>query len=321
MFYIKTPSTDPHYNMAFESWCLRNLPQGEPYFYIWRNAPSVIIGENQNAYAEVNLEFLRARGIVLARRTTGGGAVYHDLNNLNYSFIGEDVGIAPIVDALRSMRVDAEVSGRNDIFVDGRKVSGYARRMENGRQLVHGTLLYDVDLDTLGEALSTPSGKMHSKGVTSVRSHVANLKDYLPDCAGVLDFRDRLLEILCAGAREYVLSDEDLNGIRQLRDTKFATFEWNYGRSSDTQFVYSRKFACGTVGLDLGLSRGYIRRIRFGGDFLGNLSTSSLEKRLTGVAYEPESIASALEGVNVGDYFDGMSSDQLASFIISPTLG
>ena len=144
MRFLSNPSTDPYFNMAFDEYCLRKLGAEEPLFYLWRNRPSVIIGLNQNAYGEVNLDCLRQRGILLARRVTGGGAVYHDLQNLNYSIIGRGVSPEPIVSALRSLGVDAELSGRNDIFVGGRKVSGYARRVWRGQELVHGTLMFDV---------------------------------------------------------------------------------------------------------------------------------------------------------------------------------
>lgn len=319
MKYIALESTNPYYNMAFESWCLKHLPEGS-YFYLWRNAPAVIIGENQNAFSEVNLEFLRSDGIFLVRRTTGGGAVYHDLNNLNYSFIGKDVSAQPVVDALRSLGLDVELSGRNDIYLDGRKVSGYARRMENNRYLVHGTLLYDVDLQTLQKALDTPTGKMAVKGVKSVRSKVANLKDYLP-FNGVENFHKALLDILAKDMETYELNESQLAEIQKLCDAKFATDEWNLGRSVGSMSKHSRRFACGTVEVSLSLENDRIGGIEFTGDFLGGRSTDELKKRLIGVTYEPDALSEALVGLDVSDYFDSMSSDQLVSLIISDTLG
>ena len=172
-------SVDPHFNLAFDEWCLEHW-EGEPVFYLWRNRPSVIIGLNQNAYSEVNLGWLRDNGVDLARRVTGGGAVYHDLQNLNYTFVGKGVTPQPFADALRKLGVPAEVSGRNDIFVGGRKVSGYARRVWHDREIVHGTLMYDVDIDSLVNALAVPGSKLMSKGIASVRSRVTNLKPMLP---------------------------------------------------------------------------------------------------------------------------------------------
>ena len=225
MKLIRLESTDSHYNMAFEQWCLTHLCPGELYFYLWRNAPAVIIGENQDAEAEVNLEYLKANGIALARRVTGGGAVYHDLQNLNYSFVGKDADPALMVEALRKLGVPAELTGRNDIFVEGRKVSGYARRMEGSNLLVHGTLMYDVDIDVLTRALDTPVSKLNRKGVQSVRSRVTNLKGYLPGIDSVETLKSALLECFPCEC-ERVLSPEDLAQIDELNNSVFSTEAW-----------------------------------------------------------------------------------------------
>ena len=225
MKLIRLESTDSHYNMAFEQWCLTHLCPGELYFYLWRNAPAVIIGENQDAEAEVNLEYLKANGIALARRVTGGGAVYHDLQNLNYSFVGKDADPALMVEALRKLGVPAELTGRNDIFVEGRKVSGYARRMEGSNLLVHGTLMYDVDIDVLTRALDTPISKLNRKGVQSVRSRVTNLKGYLPGIDSVETLKSALLECFPCEC-ERVLSPEELAQIDELNNSVFSTEAW-----------------------------------------------------------------------------------------------
>lgn len=217
MKYLVNDSVDPYYNMAFDEFCLEKL-DCEPLFCLWRNAPSVIIGYNQVAEQEVNLAYLKEHGIHLVRRTTGGGAVYHDLQNLNYSFYGP-IGMSPqpIADALRSFGVDAQLSGRNDIFVGGRKVSGYARRLYRNRELVHGTLMYDVDIDTLTRALDTPVSKLHGKGVASVRSRVTNLKDFLP-FRSLEEFAAALHDFLACGDGEYVLDASQRSEI--LRNTE-----------------------------------------------------------------------------------------------------
>ena len=230
MKYLLNPSTDPWFNMAFDELCLRSCPNGESFFYLWRNRPSVIIGFNQNAREEVNLPYLEEKGILLARRVTGGGAVYHDLQNLNYSFVGGDVTPGPFVDALRSLGVDAQLTGRNDIFVDGRKVSGYAKRFEGDCRLVHGTLMYDVDIDTLTHALDTPVSKLHRKGVASVRSRVANLKDCLPQFASLDEVQAALQDILSAGDGQIDVSKDFIARAEELSRTRFATPEWIFRR-------------------------------------------------------------------------------------------
>ena len=231
MKFLRNPSTDPHFNMSFDEYCLQRLPSDDDVFYLWQNRPSVIIGHNQDAAREVNLEYLKRNGIVLARRVTGGGAVYHDLQNLNYSIVGRKPRIEVIVEALRSLGVPAQLTGRNDIFVEGRKVSGFARSVYRQRELIHGTLMYDVDIDTLTRALDTPESKLNRKGVASVRSRVTNLKDYLPGIEDIYQFRDRLHALLACGDPEINLGPEAMDAIEKRRIEKFAAPEWIYGIS------------------------------------------------------------------------------------------
>ena len=229
MKFLRNTSTDPHFNMSFDEYCLQRLSSDDDVFYLWQNRPSVIIGHNQDAEREVNLEYLKANGIVLARRVTGGGAVYHDLQNLNYSIVGRKPRIEVIVEALRNLGIPAELTGRNDIFVEGRKVSGFARSVYHQRELIHGTLMYDVDIDALTRALDTPVSKLNRKGVASVRSRVANLKDYLPDIENIGQLQERLHELLACGDPEIILAPEAYEAIERRRIEKFAAPEWIYG--------------------------------------------------------------------------------------------
>ena len=215
--------------MSFDEYCLQRLPSDDCVFYLWQNRPSVIIGHNQDARREVNLEYLQEHGMALARRVTGGGAVYHDLQNLNYSIVGRRPRIDVIVEALRSLGVPAELTGRNDIFVEGRKVSGFARSVYHQRELIHGTLMYDVDIDVLTRALDTPESKLNRQGVASVRSRVANLKDYLPGIDDIGQFRERLHALLACGDQEIFLGPEAYERIEKRRIEKFAAPEWIYG--------------------------------------------------------------------------------------------
>ena len=229
MKFLRNISTDPHFNMSFDEYCLQRLPSDDCVFYLWQNRPSVIIGHNQDARREVNLEYLQEHGIALARRVTGGGAVYHDLQNLNYSIVGRRPRIDVIVEALRSLGVPADLTGRNDIFVEGRKVSGFARSVYHQRELIHGTLMYDVDIDVLTRALDTPESKLNRKGVASVRSRVANLKDYLPGIENIGQFRERLHALLACGDQEIFLGPEAYERIEKRRIEKFAAPEWIFG--------------------------------------------------------------------------------------------
>lgn len=243
MKYYDIPCTNPWWNMAFDEWLLQCGPS-EPVFRLWRNEPSVIIGHNQVAAQEVNLEYLQQHGIKLARRVTGGGAVYHDLQNLNYSFAGPIGTVSPdlFAEALQSLGLPAELTGRNDIFVAGRKISGYARSVWHNRELVHGTLMYDVDIDTLTAALNVEgSSKLNLKGVASVRSRVTNVRELLPQFGSLDELESALLRILAENVGESLmagtsiasgsklqLSLDQLAAIDSLASEKFASPEWLY---------------------------------------------------------------------------------------------
>ena len=325
MRYLKNPQTDPYYNMAFDEYCLENLPLDEPVFYLWQNRPAVIVGMNQEINTEVNLDYLEKNGIALVRRVTGGGAVYHDLGNLNYTIVGRSEDLERdypeyaglMMKALQKLGVPATLSGRNDILVKGKKVSGFAKRVCRNRLMVHGTLMFDVDLDKLTHVLNPSATKLQSKGIASVRSRVANLREYLPEIADIQSFSQRLDEILsCRYAdTEYKFSDEELAHIQKLTDEKFATWEWNYGRSPKATLTYSARLACGTVEVHLTLKENRIASCRFGGDFLGNHPASEVENALQGVVYEANAIRECLSQMEISHYFDGVAADDLVKLM------
>ena len=316
MRFLTNPSTDPWYNLSFDEYCLEQYPSDDSFFYLWRNRPSVIVGLNQNVYAEVNLDYLDAHGICLVRRSTGGGAVYHDLQNLNYTLIGRGVTPEPVVAALRRLGVRAELSGRNDIFVDGRKVSGYARRVWHDREIVHGTLMYDVDLDTLARALDVPGSKLAAKGVASVRSRVANLKDYLPQFPTLDALQAALQEILAAGDAELPFGPERIAAVERLREEKYATWAWNYGQSRTASLVRRATLPCGTVEAQLEVDRGMLVSVHFDGDFLGDWPVEEMEEQLTGVRFERSALRETLDLAYVHKYFDGTSAEDLLGLLL-----
>ena len=321
MRYLKNPSTNPYYNMAFDEYCLESLSIDEPVFYLWQNRPAVIVGFNQEVNTEVNLDYLKENGIDLVRRVTGGGAVYHDLENLNYTIVGRSEDLerdypeyaSLLAKALQTLGVPATLSGRNDILVEGRKVSGFAKRVCKNRLMVHGTLMYNVDVDVLTNVLNPSTTKLQSKGIASVRSRVANLCDYLPEIPDIQTFSQRLEEILSNNYTdtEYQLTETDLANIQRLTDKKFATWEWNYGHSPKATLVHSARLACGTVEIHLTLAENRIASCHFGGDFLGNLPASDVEKALTGIPYEINEIRKCLSKIEISRYFDRVSVDDL----------
>ena len=326
MRYIKNPSTNPYYNMAFDEYCLESLPMDEPVFYLWQNRPAVIVGFNQEVNTEVNLDYLKENGLDLVRRVTGGGAVFHDLGNLNYTIVGRSEDLerdypeyaSIMAKALQSLGVPATLSGRNDILVEGRKVSGFAKRVCKNRLMVHGTLMYNVDVDVLTKVLNPSNTKLQSKGIASVRSRVANLCEYLPNVPDIQTFSKQLEEILSHHYQdtEYQLSEEDLANIQQLTDKKFATWEWNYGRSPKATLTHSARLACGTVEIHLTLAENRISSCRFGGDFLGNLPATDLESALIEIIYDTENIRKRLSSFTIGAYFDGVTMEELIRLIL-----
>ena len=339
MRYLINNSTDPYFNMALDEFCLENIVMEEPYFYLWRNRPSVIIGLNQNAWSEVNLEYLKKKGITLARRVTGGGAVYHDLQNLNYTIVGrrldkltdrsrslgnvegpvegpDTLSPRPIVDALRRLGIPAGLSGRNDIFVEGRKVSGYARRVSGIQEIIHGTLMYDVDLETLTHVLDTPESKLQAKGIGSVRSRVANLKEYLPGFHSLDELQGALQKILADGDGIIELSEGQLSEVRKMADEKFATWDFIYGRSRQTGFVRKAKLPCGTVEAAISLDHGLVTGISFSGDFLFDEPVTELESKLTGCRFEREAIASLLDDATVSRCFRDTGSAAILDLLL-----
>ena len=315
MRYLINNCTDAHWNMAHDEFLLEGL-RGDAVFCLWQNAPAVIIGLNQSAYAEVNLPYLEAHGIKLARRVTGGGAVYHDLGNLNYSIVGPAREVEKyydlMADALRQLGLPAERTGRNDILVDGLKCSGWAKRLSKDRMMIHGTLMWDVDFEALTEALAVPGSKLSAAGIASVRSRVCNLRPLLPQFKTLEEFRDALHGILADESQEISLTEAQKAQITKRMNEKFSTWEWIYGRSPKTEFESTRKLACGTVTAHYTLTRGVFSELEFTGDFIGNrpaleLSAALIGKRLEDVLSQP-----------VQDYFEGVTPQEFLSVFLQP---
>ena len=310
MRYLINNCTDAHWNMAHDEFLLEGL-RGDAVFCLWQNAPAVIIGLNQSAYAEVNLPYLEEHGIKLARRVTGGGAVYHDLGNLNYSIVGPAREVESyydlMADALRRLGLPAERTGRNDIMVDGLKCSGWAKRLSKDRMMIHGTLMWDVDFEALTEALAVPGSKLSAAGIASVRSRVCNLRPLLPQFKTLEEFRDALHGILADGSQEISLTEAQKAQIIKRMNEKFSTWEWIYGRSPKTEFKSTKKFPCGTVTAHYTLTHGVFSELEFTGDFIGNrpaleLSAALIGKRLEDVLSQP-----------VQDYFEGVTPQEFLS--------
>jgi lipoate-protein ligase A len=315
--------TDPRLNLALEEYILRHRFPGRECLLFYVNEPSIIIGRNQNTIEEIDPDAVRARGIHVVRRISGGGAVYHDLGNLNFSFLSPytmgrfnryEEFTRPVVAALRAMGVPAELGGRNDISVDGRKISGNAQFVSGDRMFSHGTLLLQSDLSVLSQVLTPKPGKVESKGHKSVRSRVANISEFLSQPILMSEFRGRILDQIF-GSRDALplleLTEADHAAVRALAASKYATWEWNVGRSPACNVQRAHRFAAGEIDVRIDVQEGLVAGIRFFGDFIGETEVAGLEARLVGVRYEREALEAALEPVDVATYFGAVTRDEV----------
>lgn len=318
VFILTLGESDPFFNLSAEEYFL--CEKDEDFFLLWQNEPCIVIGRNQNAADEINSDYVRTRSLPVVRRMTGGGAVYHDRGNLNFSFIinGEADRVElcrQIIDVLRSIGVEAELSGRNDITVDGRKISGTAMCSHGGRSLFHGTLLISADLEAMSEALKPDETKLIGHGVKSVRSRVANLSEYTkevsPDIIGAM-LAGYMTE---RGGEIYELGESDIEAIEKLRDSKYSTDEWNCGAERLQKSERSR-LSCGTVYIKKKTACGRIEDIRIFGDFMNIGDISKLEARLRGAEFRRKEIISALEEARVEKYIPNLTADELADIIM-----
>lgn len=322
--YLETGSQNPCYNLAFEEYVLTNRLEGD-YLLLWQNDNTIVIGQNQNAEAEINRAFVEEHGIHVVRRTTGGGAVYHDLGNLNYSFI-TDAGDAerltmerftvPIVNALRGLGLQAEASGRNDILVEGRKVSGTAQRLFRNRILHHGTLLFDANPGMVAGALQVDPEKFRSKSAKSVRSRIGNIREFLSTDMDLPTFWEYLKTALAGdGLVTGALSGEGLERVNALKQSKYDTWEWNFGRSPKYDMVNKRYWDGGCLEVHAAVEKGLLIDIAFYGDFLSRCPLDKLTEALRGCAFRREDAAAVLERYPLQDFFGGITENEVLETI------
>lgn len=318
--------TDPRINLAIEEYALKNLDINETYLLFYINEPSIIIGKNQNTIEEINTEYVDSNGIHVVRRLSGGGAVYHDLGNLNFSFITKDDGNSfhnfrkftePVVEALQKLGVNAELSGRNDLLAEGRKISGNAQFATKGRMFSHGTLLFNSEMDHIVSALRVKKDKIESKGIKSVRSRVANISEFLTEKIEIEEFRSLLLKYIFEGKEisEYVLTEEDWEKIHQLSKERYQNWDWNYGRSPKFNLQHSHRFPVGQIDVRLEVNKGMIENCKIYGDFFGVGDVSEIENKIINVRYERSELEAALKDIEIGYYFGNITKDDFLNLI------
>ena len=325
MKYIESNSTDPYFNLALEEYVFDKLPKDESYFMLWQNANTIVIGKYQNAMQEINQKVVDERGIKVARRLSGGGAVYHDMGNLNFTFIVDQkdvdglnfkIFVVPIVETLKGFGVEAEFTGRNDIVIDGRKISGNSQYVKRNRVMHHGCIMLDSDLEKVADALKVREAKFKSKSVKSVRSRVTTINDNAPVKISMGEFKSALKEHILGDetVEPYQLTEDDLREINRLREEKYATWDWNYGRASRFEVTMEEKFDAGLVTVHMTAKDGRIIDIRFFGDFFGNGEIEDLEKALQGVILDNR-LEEKLAELDLGEYMAGISPAELARLI------
>lgn len=327
LFIDNNNITDPRINLAIEEYCLKNLDPDESYLLFYINQPSIIIGKNQNTIEEINTKYVDDNGIIVVRRLSGGGAVYHDLGNLNFSFITKDDGNSfhnfkkftePVIEALKRLGVDAELSGRNDIIANGKKISGNAQFSTRGRMFSHGTLLFDSEIEHVVSALNVKKDKIESKGIKSIRSRVANISEFLEEKMTTLEFRELLLRYIFdteGEVPEYKLTDEDWKKINELSVERYQNWEWNFGKSPKFNLQHSKRFSIGNIDVRLEVHKGVIHQCKIYGDFFGVGNVEDIEKRLIGINYERKSIERALAGVEIKHYFGNIEKEEFVELV------
>ncbi|MDP4163283.1 MAG: lipoate--protein ligase [Bacillota bacterium] len=319
--------TDPRINLAIEEYALKNLDINDTYLLFYINEPSIIIGKNQNSVEEINTVYVEENGIHVVRRLSGGGAVYHDLGNLNFSFITKDDGESfhnfrkftePVITALKKLGVNAELSGRNDILAEGRKISGNAQFSTRGRMFSHGTLLFDSEMDHVVSALNVKKDKIESKGIKSIRSRVANISEFLSENLSIEQFRTLLLKNIFEGETEipeYVLTDDDWEKIHALSKERYQNWDWNYGKSPKFNLQHSHRFPVGQIDVRLEVNKGIIENCKIYGDFFGVGDVAEIEGRLYSIRYEKDEIEKALQDVEIKQYFGNITKEEFIGLV------
>ena len=329
MIYYISKTHDTAFNIALEEYCFKKLKDEDEIFLLWINEPSIIVGKYQNTIEEINTEYTREKGIHVIRRISGGGAVYHDLNNLNYTIISNrDKGqegfnfkefSKPIIETLAELGVKAEFTGRNDLEIDGQKFCGNAQAYIKDRVMHHGCLLFNVDFSALGNALKVSKDKIESKGVKSVRSRVTNILPHLKTPIIVEEFGDKIMEYMkkqYPDMKEYVFSKEELDYIAKRAEVK-RSWEWNYGESPEFNITRGKRFKNGKIQIFATVENSRIKNIKFYGDFFGkNEDLNEIENLLKNVKYTAEDVKEKLESIDIGEYFSKFTVDEIVEVIV-----
>ncbi len=323
MLCIYNNSIEPYFNMAVEEYLFKNFNQD--IFMLWRNDNAIIVGKHQNTLAEINLDYVKEKNIKVVRRLSGGGAVFHDLGNLNFTFIMNSADglpvdfrkyTEPILEVLHKLDIPAKFEGRNDLTIDSRKFSGNAMHVVRNRVLQHGTLLFASEMKDLSEALKVNPLKYQDKAVKSVRSRVTNISEHLKSPLELDDFTRMIMNHIMDkydDSEAYELNEKDVAEIKSLAAAKYSGWDWNFGYQAKYSFNKSIKTDGGHIEINLDVQDGKITACKFYGDYFNTLETEDFEKLLIGVRHEEHSISESLENINIEDYFRNVKIEELVN--------
>lgn len=333
MLFVPNENNDPRINLAIEIFLLQEMKVDEPILLFYINEPSIIIGRNQNTIEEINKDYVDAHGIHVVRRFSGGGAVYHDFGNLNFSFIMPDDGNSfrdfekltkPIVQALHEMGVEgAQLKGRNDLAIDDMKFSGNAMYATNGRMFAHGTIMFDSDINEVVNALKVRKDKIESKGIKSIRSRVTNIKPFLPKDKQDMTteaFREEiLLKIFGVDSvdqvKTYTLTEEDWVKINEISDKYYRNWDWNYGKSPAFDIERRKRFPIGSIEVRFNVQEGKITEAKIYGDFFGLGDIADVEQAFIGTRYDKSALKDVIDQIDVKKYFGNITPEDLLELV------
>lgn len=327
MVYIESPFLNPYFNLALEQYIFDDMDKNEEYFMLWQNENTIVVGKHQNTIQEINKKFVEENKINVVRRLSGGGAVYHDLGNLNFTFIvdGNDVSeinfdcfCMPIVKALKKLNVNAEINGRNDITIEGKKFSGNSQYIKKGRIMHHGTIMYNSNLDIVTNALNVSKDKIESKGIKSVKSRVTNVKNYINEDISIEQFKNLLLKYIFEDKKmkKYNLTENDIKKIKEYQNNIYEKWDWNYGASPKYNIVKERRIdGCGKISVYIYVENGLIQDINFYGDYFNSEDIDELKKYFIGINMEKTQIKNIVNNINIERFFKNMNKNDFINIL------
>ena len=329
MINVVNNSNNPYFNLALEEYFVKYKDLKEDILILWQNEPVIVVGKNQNTYEELNLEYVDKNNIKVVRRLSGGGAVYHDLGNLNFTIIKNKSKLhkndfsffsLPVVSCLNKLNVKANFSGRNDILIDGKKFSGNSQYFHKEKLLHHGTILFSSDLTILSKALKVKKQKFESKGIKSVKSRVTNISEHIDKEVSLTKFKDMLIQCFFESRKEnpknYVLNEEDTKKINELVDNKYGTWEWNFGKSPKFNYNKEMRFDAGSICVKANVVDGIMKKFKVEGDFFEENPIKEMEDLFIDKKFNIAEIKNIIEKNDVSKYILKLTNDDFMKLFL-----